>query len=179
MSQDQPILLAGVGPHARRFYLPAIAALGPRYGVRLAAVLELDAGREAARQALAENHLEAEVLIVPRFERTMPASARGILDAAVGRLRAAALIVATDPLAHRPYVLWGMEHRLDVLLDKPITTRRARTSRKSPSTRSSFATWSTCATCWADVNSAAPTRPATVSAIARRSGPTSSGNAQR
>lgn len=58
---SRALMIAGVGPHARRFYLPAIAALGPRYGIRLVAALELESGRDAATRALAENGLLAEV----------------------------------------------------------------------------------------------------------------------
>jgi predicted dehydrogenase len=117
------VLLAGVGPHARRFYLPAIARLGPAHGVGLCAAVELEHQREAARAALAEAGLTAEVIAVGRFTHDMPAGARQTLDDAVARHRPAALIVATDPLSHRPYALWGLERGLDVLLDKPITAR--------------------------------------------------------
>lgn len=118
------LLLAGVGPHARRFYLPAIATWGPRYGVRLVAAIELESGRATAERALMEHHLPAEIVTVPRFEFDMPAETRHRLDALADRLHPRALIVATDPLSHRPYVLWAMQRGLDVLLDKPITTRR-------------------------------------------------------
>ncbi|MFO0878130.1 MAG: Gfo/Idh/MocA family oxidoreductase [Gemmataceae bacterium] len=121
---SRTLLLAGVGPHARRFYLPAIAALGPRHGVGLAAVVELEAGRASATRALQETGLSAEVLTVPRFETELPAEARQTLDAAADRLRPAALVIATDPLSHRPYTLWALQRGMDVLLDKPITTRR-------------------------------------------------------
>lgn len=125
---SRPLMLAGVGPHARRFYLPAIATLGPRYGVRLVAAMELESGRDSAARALAENGLEAEIHTVGRFETEMPADAKRSLDAIADRLRPSALIVATDPLSHRPYVLWAMRRGMDVLLDKPITTRRGAVS---------------------------------------------------
>jgi hypothetical protein len=125
---SRPLMLAGVGPHARRFYLPAIAELGPRYGVRLVAAVELEAGRAAAARALAENGLTAEILTVERFEAEMPTAARQALDHIADRLRPQALIVATDPLSHRPYVLWALGRGMDVLLDKPITTRRGAVS---------------------------------------------------
>ncbi|MBA2226678.1 MAG: Gfo/Idh/MocA family oxidoreductase [Thermogemmata sp.] len=120
----QSLLIAGVGPHARHFYLPAIATLGSRYGVRLAAAIELEAGRAAAASALSASGLNAEILTVQRFEAEMPEETRQALDAVANRLRPRALIIATDPLCHRPYVLWALQRGMDVLLDKPITTRR-------------------------------------------------------
>ena len=128
VDSSRPLMLAGVGPHARRFYLPAIAELGPRHGVRLVAAVELEAGCAAAARALAENGLAAEILTVERFEADMPAAARQALDRISDRLRPQALIVATDPLSHRPYVLWALGRGMDVLLDKPITTRRGAVS---------------------------------------------------
>lgn len=114
------LMIAGVGPHARRFYLPALAARR----ADLATAVELEAGRDAARRALSANGLAAEVVTVPRFEHEMPTEARAALDAAADRLRPAALIIATDPLSHRPYVLWALRRGMHVLLDKPVTARR-------------------------------------------------------
>lgn len=65
------LLLIGVGPHARRFYLPAIARLGPGYGIRLVGAVELPRGRDTTRQALADCSLNAEVITVPPFEHAM------------------------------------------------------------------------------------------------------------
>ncbi|MEZ6141693.1 MAG: Gfo/Idh/MocA family oxidoreductase [Zavarzinella sp.] len=128
MNPSQTLMIAGVGPHARRFYLPAIANLGPRYGVRLTAAVELESGRDGATRALADSGLNAEIHTVARFETEMPIEARQTLDSIADRLHPAAIIVATDPLSHRPYVLWAMQRGMDVLLDKPITTRRGAVS---------------------------------------------------
>lgn len=122
------LMIAGVGPHACHFYLPAISTLGRRYSVRLVAAVELETGRAAAAQALSKNGLDAEILTIERFESEMPAETRQALDAAAERLRPRALIVATDPLSHRPYILWALKRGMDVLLDKPITTRRGAVS---------------------------------------------------
>lgn len=124
VDSSRTLMIAGVGPHARRFYLPAIAKLGPRYGIRLVAAIELESGRAIAATALAKHGLNAEIHTVSRFEAEMPADARRSLDALGDRLRPSALIVATDPLSHRPYVLWAVQRGMNVLLDKPITTRR-------------------------------------------------------
>ena len=31
------------------------------------------------------------------------------------------MILSTEPAAHKPYLLWAIEHNIDVLMDKPIT----------------------------------------------------------
>jgi len=36
------IMIVGVGPHATRFYLPALAAAGPEFGVAVVAAVELE-----------------------------------------------------------------------------------------------------------------------------------------
>lgn len=124
MQNTHAIMIAGVGPHARRFYLPAIASIGRKYGVRLVAALELEQGRAVALEALRRHGLDAEIHIVRRFESEMPPDEEARLTALADRLRPSALIVATDPLSHRPYVLWALRRGMHVLLDKPVTTRR-------------------------------------------------------
>ena len=47
------IMIVGVGPHATRFYLPALAATRPEFGVSVVAAVELEGQGERTRAALA------------------------------------------------------------------------------------------------------------------------------
>jgi hypothetical protein len=74
--------------------------------------------------------------------------------------------------------------RLEVSSDvvgpiEPTTVRSASAARSPASRPISAATSSMWTACWADVNRTAPIRPAAISSIAARSGPVSSGSAQR
>ncbi len=123
MEETLPLLLAGVGPHARRFYLPVLAGLAGRYGVKVVAAVEIDSAREEAARALQQFAPEAQLLIVPKFRQEMPSEIEKKLDRLAVEKKLRAIIVATDPVAHKPYVLWAMKRGIHVLLDKPISTR--------------------------------------------------------
>jgi len=118
-------LLAGVGPHATRFYLPALARMARAGRCSLAAGVELEGKGPGTRAALAgAGFPEAETVLVPRFEGEMPPAARSLLDRLAERVGLDAVIVATEPLCHLPYVEWALGRGLHVLLDKPVTARR-------------------------------------------------------
>jgi predicted dehydrogenase len=126
MQQPGNLLLVGVGPHAQRFYLPSLAALGPEHGVRLRAVVEVEGNQDTVRSHLAAYGFaeHTQSCLVPRFSETMPEAAAGLLDDLVHRLDIGSVIIATDPLSHKAYALWALRAGLHILLDKPITSRR-------------------------------------------------------
>lgn len=119
------LMIVGVGPHATRFYLPALAASGPEFGVAVVAAVELEGQGPRAREALATSgHSDATVIEVPPFEGLLPAATASHLDAVCGELGIGSVIVATEPMAHLGYALWAIERGHALLLDKPISTRR-------------------------------------------------------
>ncbi len=119
------LMLIGVGPHAVRFYLPALAAARPHFGVTIAATVELEGQSERTQAALAAcGHADATVIEVPPFEGILPAVTASRLDAVCGELGIGSVIVATEPMAHLGYAHWAIERGHSLLLDKPISTRR-------------------------------------------------------
>jgi len=119
------LMFVGVGPHATRFYLPALAASGPEFGAAVVAAVELEGQGLRAREALAtRGHSDATVIEVPPFEGLLPAGTASRLDAVCGELGIGSVIVATEPMAHLGYALWAIERGHSLLLDKPISTRR-------------------------------------------------------
>ena len=119
------IMIVGVGPHATRFYLPALAAAGPEFGVAVVAAVELEGQGPRAREALtASGHAATTVIEVPPFEGLLPATTAARLDAVCAELGIGSVIVATEPMAHLGYALWAIERGHALLLDKPISTRR-------------------------------------------------------
>jgi predicted dehydrogenase len=119
------IMIVGVGPHATRFYLPALAEAGPRFGASVVAAVELDGQGERTRKALAAHgHTAARVLEVAAFEGLLPAVTATRLDEACAELGIGSVVVATEPMAHLGYALWAIDRGHALLLDKPISTRR-------------------------------------------------------
>jgi predicted dehydrogenase len=54
---------------------------------------------------------------------TLPKSLDDKLTNAIHDQNISAVIISTEPLVHRVYGLWALNHGLHVLLDKPISTR--------------------------------------------------------
>jgi len=124
--------LIGLGPHARRTYLPWIAAQVRAGRLDLTCVVDLEPQREAVRAALAALDLEPDLLFAA--ERTPPGGAvEPAVTAGLAGLRGAgrldAVVVSTDPLAHKAYTAWALDRGVDVLLDKPISAPAGARSR--------------------------------------------------
>ena len=118
------IMLIGIGPHARRTYLPHLMKLGPELSTRLAAVVELESQRDETMSICERYRSDASQIFVKPFNAELPAEVRQELDGLVERERINAVIISTEPLVHRAYLDWAIERGLHVLVDKPLTTRR-------------------------------------------------------
>ncbi|NLF17978.1 MAG: Gfo/Idh/MocA family oxidoreductase, partial [Lentisphaerae bacterium] len=118
-----PLMLIGVGPHARTFYLPLLARLQAAGRLRLAVTVDLESSREAVAGFLRGSIPPDEEIYVEPFSAHMPDAVRVRLDAAVARHAPVGVIISTDPLSHRAYAAWALERGLNILLDKPISSR--------------------------------------------------------
>src|SRR6056297_4210053 len=92
------LLLIGVGPHARRTYLPQLMKLGPALGAGLAAVVELESRRQEAGAICGQHGTNARRCFVRPFEGKLPAEVRRKLDALVVEEEINAVIISTEPL---------------------------------------------------------------------------------
>jgi predicted dehydrogenase len=124
--QSARVMLIGVGPHARRTYLPHLMKmkLGLESGAQLAGVVELDSRRDETVSVCLEHGATAEQCFVQPFAGALPEEVKWELDALVEQKRINAVIISTEPLVHRAYLDWALERGLHVLVDKPLTTRR-------------------------------------------------------
>jgi len=122
--QVSMVLLIGLGPHARRTYLPHLTKLGRELRARLVGVVELESRRDETVSVCRQRGAEAAACFVNSFGRAMPEETRRQLDAMVAELEINAVIISTEPLVHRAYLDWALDRGLHVLVDKPLTTRR-------------------------------------------------------
>ena len=122
------LILVGCGPHARRVYLPALRWFSKELGARLSIVVDLKSQEDTVRTVLAASGLDPVAWFIDPFREHVPPSIATELSAFVAKERVTGAIVATEPLAHRAYAEWALEHGLSLLLDKPITTRENVTS---------------------------------------------------
>lgn len=117
------LMLVGAGPHAKRFYIPALERMRAATNVRIRAIVELEATRKDVEAFAGARGLDADLIFVEPFEEILPTEVRQRLSDAVKRHDIRGVIIATDPLTHRVYGEWALKQGLHILMDKPISTR--------------------------------------------------------
>jgi hypothetical protein len=66
---------------------------------------------------------DTELAIVPDFEGEMSEHVAKQLSEAAERTGVKTCVISTQPLAHKSYGLWAIRQGLNVIMDKPISTR--------------------------------------------------------
>jgi predicted dehydrogenase len=114
------VILIGCGPHAQRVYLPAIQKIE---GSEISLIVELDQQKELIRKVLKEDFY-GDTYFTEWFEDRLPDKLFNYLELHIQKNNVEAVIIATEPLIHKAYAKWALSKGLNILLDKPITTRR-------------------------------------------------------
>lgn len=122
------LALIGCGPHAKRIYLPALAALRRQYDLALSLVVELEGEGESVAAAMQAGGFAPESVLVAPFADRMPDQLGRRLAALVESAGIQGVIIATEPLVHRAYAEWALACGLNILIDKPVTARADATS---------------------------------------------------
>ncbi len=121
----QKIILAGLGPHARRIYYPLLEKYAQQYRLSIPLVIDLQDQADKISRYLADRSLQPErVLFLDESCRTgdmFCLELLEVLDQVTAQGDVHGIIISTEPKAHKPYLLWAIEKNLDILLDKPIT----------------------------------------------------------
>lgn len=115
------ILVIGIGPHARTFHIPALLDLQNQGRLRVVGLVDVEANGELLRDWGASHCPGVPLHLIEPFHTIMPAAATARLREVLDATGANAVVISTDPLSHKPYALWAVEHGLHVLLDKPVT----------------------------------------------------------
>ncbi|KAK8098764.1 Cytochrome P450 monooxygenase [Apiospora kogelbergensis] len=90
----------------------------------LVAALDVQENEQSITEYMQETNPDVELAFVPFFTTDMPTYVAQKLTLMAARLEVSFVIVATEPLAHTPYGLWALSAGLNVIMDKPISTRR-------------------------------------------------------
>jgi len=132
MTQDKTtkivnVLLIGVGPHARRIYVPALFKFALNLPVRLVAAVDLKNQKGIIDTYLQEQGYELDITYFESFDvpTGIPDNARTILDELVKKFNIQGVIISTEPTSHKVYAEWALGKGLNILMDKPITVRKA------------------------------------------------------
>lgn len=114
------IILIGCGPHAKRIYLPAIQNIKE---AKISLIIELDDQKNSVGHVI-EKYGHIETYFTKWFEDTLPEKLIAYLDNHIQKYNIEGVIIATEPLIHKAYSKWALSRGLNILLDKPITTRK-------------------------------------------------------
>lgn len=113
------LILIGCGPHAKRVYLPAIQKMS---GIKISLIVELESQRKVTEKTLSRFD-NCEVIYTKPFQNVVPFHLTKILNKHITQKGVNGVIIATEPLIHKAYAKWALKEGLNILLDKPITTR--------------------------------------------------------
>jgi len=113
------ILLIGAGYYARRTYLPTIEKIS---NWRVDWIIDLDSQKDIIQSYLQENGLEIGASFFPNNKQGLTIEETDILDTIVKERSIKAVIISTEPLAHFRYAEWALKRKLNILMDKPVTT---------------------------------------------------------
>lgn len=125
LSYSVNILLVGAGMHAQRTYLKHVRRIQEcgKYDVRVAAVVDITPAKEAVEKRLQKLNIDAPAYFLTPFSGEMPIWVEIKLNQIVAMHSINAVIISTEPLSHKNYILWAIEIGLSFIVDKPITAR--------------------------------------------------------
>jgi predicted dehydrogenase len=122
------VMIIGIGPHARRFYLPALQKISIDTPVSLKVIVDLKSETPAVERRLVESGYKIDK--IDRYYSDGNLTDSGLspedetnLDHLLEKHSVGAVILSTDPLAHKAYAMWALKHNLPILMDKPVTAR--------------------------------------------------------
>jgi len=120
------LLLIGVGPHARRIYVPAFFKLADDFAVRMVAAVDLKRQKDSIDSYLKDKGYDLEMLYLDLFDAAggIPEQYQNMLDALVDRFDIQGVVISTEPTAHKAYAEWALNKGLHILMDKPISVRK-------------------------------------------------------
>jgi predicted dehydrogenase len=120
-SKSPAILVIGIGPHARTFYLPALREMEAMGRLIVAGLVDILPQQESIEDWAKERQIHWPRFYLPPFQSPLPTHCEAMLSEILAHTAADAIIISTGPLSHKPYALWGMQHGMHILLDKPVT----------------------------------------------------------
>ncbi len=120
------IMLIGCGPHAQRIYLPLIEKHKKEFNLNLSVVVEVYKKREEISDYFFNKQIGPELYFVTiknEAEFDLSIEDRIKLKEIIQKNNIKIIILSSDPLSHKAYLDFALEEGINVLTDKPITSR--------------------------------------------------------
>ncbi len=125
MAPSKNIVIAGLGPHARRIYYPLLEKYAQIYNIRVVLVIDRREQEVAVRSYLDGRALQPQsILFIDEHPNGDDAPGEQLLAPLRELTRTQhihGIIIATEPRSHKVYALWAVLNGIDILVDKPLT----------------------------------------------------------
>ncbi|RYP52803.1 hypothetical protein DL768_002052 [Monosporascus sp. mg162] len=122
--QATRFLLVGLGPCAKRTHAKQLVFLKKAGRAELVCAIDVESKREELVQYRDDHFPEVELVFVAPFTTHMPQELTAELNQLLRRLRVDCVIISTEPQSHKAYGLWALDQGLNIIMDKPVTTRK-------------------------------------------------------
>lgn len=119
------ILIIGIGNHAKRIYVPLMHSYSKHLPINLVMGIELKGREKDIESYLHKKNIPLEMTYLDRYDaqKDMPKDIENTLNDIVKEKNIEGVIISTDPLAHKVYAKWALSQGLNILMDKPVSTR--------------------------------------------------------
>jgi len=119
------LMLIGAGPHAKRIYLPFIQKFKSKFDLDLKIIVDIKKQKNEIEKYLKENKVSVQDRFFVEYntdkEYSMSQADRKSLEKLIKIHKINAIILASDPLAHKAYIDLALAKGIHVLTDKPVT----------------------------------------------------------
>lgn len=121
------ILVIGVGPHARRIYLPILMDATLSSEVSIVGIVDIDSQKHVVQTEIHNKYPQIEHSIyLNSFDavirsNTLTQSASTKLTDFVQNNNIHAVVISSEPSTHIAYAKWALSNGLHILMDKPIS----------------------------------------------------------
>ncbi|KAI0428668.1 hypothetical protein F5Y09DRAFT_357628 [Xylaria sp. FL1042] len=111
-------------PHIKPIRFLLLGAFQDWGRAEFVCAVDVEPQRSSVTQYRDEHFPDVGLLFVPPFTIEMPQSVRNALDDLAACLGIDCAIIATEPQSHHAYGMWAIQAGLNVIMDKPHSTRR-------------------------------------------------------
>jgi hypothetical protein len=107
--------------------VPALFTFEADFPIRLIAAVDLKRQEDVVHAYLKERGYNLEMLYLDSFDAAagIPESSKATLDALIDKLDIQGVVISTEPTVHKAYAEWALGKGLHILMDKPVSARRA------------------------------------------------------
>ena len=127
---EYKIAVCGMGPHTKKCHYAILEELSGIYNLSVELLIDLKSRQSIIEKWLTETSLKPKrcLFLDDTQDNILGTSLDGEADKALTELLNSGnlnkLMVSTEPKCHKIYALWGLQHNIDVIVDKPLTANK-------------------------------------------------------